>query len=218
MLVFFLPVNNAQEIVTLSLGLLSHHLLAFHELSAAGNIQILGLFLRDFTLNNLLSAMLAISFFTGTLSTQRIDFRLSVGSFFLHFAETSYFSLLLKSNTALFGSLRGLFGKLFLVVTVDLVFLIKLLLAKLRPLAEGYLVGCLNLGNHPLVALPKDLSLSDLFFLLLLDIALHLLLLPDRLIALLDTRLLAFLDLVDDHGSTLALGLLAFNFALLRDL
>jgi hypothetical protein len=82
----------------------------------------------------------------------------------------------------------------------------------------SHLVGRLHLGNHPLVALAKGFSLSDVLLLHGRNVAQHLLLLSDYLLALRDASLLAFLDLVDNDGSTLALGLDAFDFTFFRSL
>jgi hypothetical protein len=146
LLVFFLPLNNTEEIVALSLGLLSHHLLTLHKLSAASNIHVFSLLLGLLTLKDFLSALLAVTLFTGTFGSEGIDLCLTVSSLLLHLTETSNFGLLLKSNTTLLFGFGSFTRNFILIVTDNFHVFIHLHLAHLGLLCEGYLVGGLNLS------------------------------------------------------------------------
>jgi hypothetical protein len=177
LLVFLLPLNDTKEIVALSLGLLSHHLLTLHKLSAASNIHVFSLLLGLLTLQNFLCALLAVTLFTSAFGSEGIDLSLTISSLLLHLAETSNFGFLLKSDAALFFSLGSFTRNLILVVTDNFHVFIDLLLAHLSLLGEGNLVGGLNLSDHSKVALALFFGLSNLFLFLLLKHAHHLLLL-----------------------------------------
>lgn len=85
LLVIFLPLNNAQEVVTFSLSLGGKGAFSLHELPFAGNLKLLSLSLQFFLLSNFLSAGLALTFLEGSLGTEGVDLRLTVGGFLLHF-------------------------------------------------------------------------------------------------------------------------------------
>jgi len=215
LLVFFLPLNNTEEIVALSLGLLSHHLLTLHKLSAASNIHVFCLLLGLLTLKDFLSALLAVTLFTGTFGSEGINLCLTVSSLLLHLTETGNFGLLLKSNTTLLFGFGSFTRNFILIVTDNFHVFIHLHLSHLGLLCEGYLISSLNLSDQFCVPLAFFLSLSNLFLFLLLKHAHHLLLLLNKQLTLSDAFVLTFLDLVNDYGGTLALSLDALNLTLL---
>ena len=70
--------DDAEELVTLGLGLLGQHHLALNKLLPAGNVEILGLSTLQLGLLFLLSASLALSFFEGAFGTKGIDLTLTI--------------------------------------------------------------------------------------------------------------------------------------------
>jgi len=218
LLVFLLAVNDAEEIVTLGLGLGGESVLTLVEPSLAGNLKISSLILHAHLISDLLLAALAFTLFEGALSTESINLRLSISSFFLHLTETSNLLLLLFLNAAFLESLGNLTLDFFLVVTDNLLLLSELLLSELGLLGEGNLVGGLNFSDQTHVAGTLVISSLDLTLALGFNLARHLFLLLDLLFALLNTLDFSFLNLVDDNHSTLASGLLADNLALLLNL
>jgi len=169
------------------------------------------------TLENFLSALLAVTFFTSALGSESINLSLTVSSLLLHLAETSNFSFLLKSDASLFFSLGSFAGNLFLVVTDNFHVFIDLHLPHLGLLCKGYFVGSLNLSDHFKVALALFLGLSNLFLFLLLKHAHHLLLLFNKQLALSNALVLTFLYLVNDNRGTLPLSVDTLHFTLFSD-
>ena len=77
-LLLLLLLDDAEELVTLGLGLLGQHHLALNKLLPAGNVEILGLFTLQLGLLFLLSASLALSFLEGAFGTKGIDLTLTI--------------------------------------------------------------------------------------------------------------------------------------------
>ena len=75
-----LLLDDAEELITLSLGLLSHQHLFLNKLLSAGNIELLGLFTLQFGLLFLLSAGFTLTFLEGAFGTKGIDLTLTVCS------------------------------------------------------------------------------------------------------------------------------------------
>jgi hypothetical protein len=70
---FFLTLNDAQEVVTLGLGLVCHSRFPFKELAFASGLKLVCLPLLFFTLGNFLLTCLTLALFKGTLGTEGID-------------------------------------------------------------------------------------------------------------------------------------------------
>jgi hypothetical protein len=113
-----LTFDNSKEVVAFSFGLGCHHGFTFLELSLASYFQLLSLALLLFSFGNFFFASLTFTFFECTLSSESIDFGLTVCSLFLHLTETSYFQLLLLFNTAFLLSF-GSFSSGFLLVVAN---------------------------------------------------------------------------------------------------
>ena len=128
--VFFLTFDNTQEVVAFSLGLLSHHLLALVELSAAAHVHVFCIFGHFLFHGDLFCALVTFVLLAGSLCAEGIDFRLSVGGFLLHFAEAGNLGLLLEGNAAFLLGFSGLFRSFLLIVTENFHFLIKDLLTQ----------------------------------------------------------------------------------------
>lgn len=152
LLVFLLAINNAEEIVTLCLSLGGKGVLTLVKLSFASNLELSILALKTLLLSDLLAAGLALTLFEGTLGTESINLRLSVGSLLLHLTETGNFLLLLFLDAALLKSLGDFMLNFFLIVTDNLLLLVKLLLSKFGLLGEGNCVGSLNFSDQAHVA------------------------------------------------------------------
>ena len=75
-----LLLDDAEELITLGLGLLGHQHLFLNKLLSAGNVKLLGLFTLQFGLLFLLSAGLTLTFLEGAFSTKGIDLTLTVSS------------------------------------------------------------------------------------------------------------------------------------------
>jgi len=105
-----------------------------------------------------------------------------------------------------------------LVVTDNLLLLVKLLLSELGLLGEGNLVGSLNLSDQTHVAGTLVISSLDLSLALVLDLASHLFLLLNLLFAFLNALNFSLLNLVHNNHGTSASGILADNLALLMHL
>ena len=75
-----LLLDDAEELITLGLGLLGHQHLFLNELLSAGNIELLSLFTLQLSLLFLLSAGLTLTFLEGAFSTKGIDLTLTVSS------------------------------------------------------------------------------------------------------------------------------------------
>ena len=85
-LFFFLALDNAQEVVTLGLGLVGHGGLTLHELALAGNLELFSLSLQLLALSDLFSAGFTLLLFESALGTESVNLGLSIGGFFLHFS------------------------------------------------------------------------------------------------------------------------------------
>ena len=96
----FLLLDDAQEFVALSFGLLGQHDLTFDELSASSIVQIVGLNARHLCLFFLFPARFTLTLFEGTLGTQSVDLTLTVSSTLLQFSQSLDLELLLVLNTA----------------------------------------------------------------------------------------------------------------------
>ena len=83
---FLLLLNDAQELIALSLSLLGQHDLALDELPATRNIEILGLDAPCFSLLLFLPPELAFTFFESSLRPEGIDLTLAIGSPLLELA------------------------------------------------------------------------------------------------------------------------------------
>jgi hypothetical protein len=70
---FLLTLNNAQEVVTLGLGLVRHSGFTFEELAFASSFKLGCLPLLLLTLGNFLFTRLALALFEGTLGTEGVD-------------------------------------------------------------------------------------------------------------------------------------------------
>ena len=79
-LLLLLLLDNAEELITLGLGLLGQHHLTLNELLPSGNVEILGLFTLQLSLLFLLSAGLTLTFLEGAFGTKGIDLTLTVSS------------------------------------------------------------------------------------------------------------------------------------------
>jgi len=218
LLVFLLTLNDAQEVVTLSLGLVGKGTFALHELLLAGNLELVGLSDHLLLLGNLLAARTALTLFEGALGTESVDLRLSVGGLLLHLSESCDFLLLLLLEAALLKSQSDLALDLILVVTDDLLLFVKLALSQLGLLGKGNFVGSLNLSDQAEVLGTLVVSGLDLSLTLSFDLASHLLLLLDELLTLLNTLNLALLNLVNNDKSTLAACLTTDGLTLLGNL
>ncbi len=210
--------DHSREVVAFSFGLLGHHGFALVELLLPSVFKFSGNLHGFLSCQLLLATLLALAFFESTLGTQCIDLGLAVGSFFLHLAESSNLAFLFFGDLAVFFSLGSFTGGLFLVITDNSNFFLLFLLLLLLLLAKSDTIGRLNFGNQAGVAFAFDFGLLDFIFLHRLDLAAQLLLFFRQELPLPDALPLAFLNLVDDYGCALALGLLADNLALLSNL
>jgi hypothetical protein len=90
-----LLVDLRHVVLTFDSSLFSQTSLLLAELSLPGHLQIGSNALSLFLLEFLAEAGLPLTFLEGSLGTQGIDLRLSVGGFLLHFAEALDLPLLL---------------------------------------------------------------------------------------------------------------------------
>jgi len=218
LLVLLLAIDDAQEVITFSLGLSCKVVLTLVELLLASDLELSSLALHALLISDLLSASLTLTLFECALGTESINLRLSVGGFLLHLAETGNFSFLFFLDAAFLECLSDLTLDLFLVVTDDFLLLIELLLSELSLLGEGNLVGSLNLSDQTHVAGTLVISSLDLSLALVLDLASHLFLLLNLLFAFLNALNFSLLNLVHNNHGTSASGILADNLALLMHL
>ena len=86
-LLLLLLLDNAEELITLGLGLLGQHHLTLNELLPSGNVEILGLFTLQLSLLFLLSAGLALTFLEGAFGTKGIDLTLTVSGALLELTQ-----------------------------------------------------------------------------------------------------------------------------------
>jgi hypothetical protein len=217
LLVFLLALNNAQEVVALGLSLVGEGAFAFHELLLAGDFECVSLLACFLLLGDLLLSALALTLFEGTLGAESIDLRLSVGGLLLHLSEAGDFLFLFFLETAFLKGQFDLAFNLVFVVTDDLLLFVEFALSKLGFLSEGNLVSGLNLRNQTEVLSTLIVSGLDLTLTLGLDLASHLLLLFDELLALLDTLNLALLDLIHNNEGALAASLTTDSLTLLSN-
>ena len=90
-LVFF---DDAEEGVTLELGLLTEHFFALHELTFARHIEFLGLTASLLSFCNLLGTLIALVLFKRTLLSECVNLCLPVSGTLLKVTEAFYFLLL----------------------------------------------------------------------------------------------------------------------------
>lgn len=114
--------------------------------------------------------------------------------------------------------MRNLTFDLILVVPYNLLLLIEFLLPELRFLGKGDLVGSLDFSDESHVAGALLLSCLYLSKTLVFDLASHLLLLLNELLALLDALNLALLNLVDDDKGSFSACILADNLTFFLNL
>ena len=107
-LLFLLLLDDAEELITLGLGLLSHQHLFFNKLLPAGNVEILGLFTLQLGLLFLLSPGLAFTFLEGAFGTKGIDLTLTVSSTLLELTQALDLKLFFFFDTSSL-SCRSLF-------------------------------------------------------------------------------------------------------------
>lgn len=70
---FLLTIDNAEEVVALGFGLVSHSALTVEELALTGNLKFGGLTLELLALGDLLPAGLALTFLEGALCAEGIN-------------------------------------------------------------------------------------------------------------------------------------------------
>ena len=116
---FLLLLNNAQEFVTLSLGLLGQHDLTLDKLLSARQVQFFGLLLCKLSLLAFFSTSSALSFFECTLGSECINLTLTIGSSLLEFAEALNLKLFLFLSFALLNCSCLLLGNTVSIVTDD---------------------------------------------------------------------------------------------------
>jgi len=217
-LLLFLLLNHAEELITFGLRLLSHHHLFLNELSATGHIESLLLFCKQHGLFFLISAGLALSLFESALGSECVNFTLAIGSAFLKFSQALNFELLLLLNTACILSILLFFGDSFCVVTHDFQIFITLLSQLILLTIQGNFVGYLDFREHLSVTDFLSFSNFQISSLLQLNCSHHLLLLALELLTLLDAHDFTFLDLLNDNCGATALGLNSQAFALIFSL
>jgi hypothetical protein len=217
LLVFLLALNDAQEIVTLSLGLVGQSALAFHELLLAGDFECVSLLACALLLSNLLASGSTLALLEGTLGTESINLRLSIGGLLLHLSEAGDLLFFLFLKTAFFKGLSDFTLNLLLVVTDDFLLFVEFALSKLGLLGEGNFVSGLDLRYKTKVLSTLVISGFDLTLTLGFNLTGHLFLFLDELLALLNTLDLTLLDLVHNDKGTLAASLATDSFTLLSD-
>lgn len=213
-----LLLNDAQELVTLGLGLRSKHDLALDELSAAADVEICGLAATHLGLLQLFSPVSALTLLESSLGSERVDFALAVSSPLLKLAQPLDLELLLFLDGARLLSGVLLLGDAVGVVTHDFQILLALLTQLLGLAVQGNFVGDFDLSEHIAVSSLLSLSNAHVNESLLLNLFHHLLLLALKHLTLFKTVLLTLLDLLDDNGGTAAFGLKAKLFTLVLSL
>lgn len=208
-LLLLLLLNDAQELVSLGLGLLSKHDLVLHKLSLAGHVEVFGIFLSFDSLLAFLCTSLSLTILECTLSTESIDFTLTISSLFLKVTHSLDLFLLLVSLATLLSSLLFFFGHLVGVVLNDFQILVLLFSDLLSFAVLGNLVGDFDLSKHALVSR----ALGFLFFLvsllLELNVSEHLCRFPVDLLSFLHADAFTVLDLLNDDLGAAQLSLLA---------
>jgi len=218
LLVFLLALNDAQEVVALSLSLRCKSRFTLVELALSSDFELVRLSHLFLFFGDFLAAGLTLTFFEGALGTEGIDLGLTIGGFLLHLAEAGNFLLLLLLETTLLEGLRNLTFNLVLVVLNDLLLLLDLFLLDLGLLGKGDLVGGLDLSNEAHVSLTLFLGGLDFTQALVLNLAGHLLLLLHELLTLLNALNLTLLNLIDNDDGALAASLHTDLLTLLLDL
>jgi hypothetical protein len=203
----FLLLDDAQELVALSFGLLGQHDLALDELSASSLVQTSGLDYRQRVLFFLFPTRFTFTLFEGTLGTQSVNLTLTVSSTLLQFSQSLDLELLLVLKTAMLSG-SVLFLCNFSGVIMDDFQIFHTLIASLVRFAiEGNFIGELDFLEHNSVTGLFGLENDQISKLLLLNGAGQLLLFALTLLSLLNSLLLAFLNLVNNDSGSSALGL-----------
>ena len=211
---FFLTLDNAEEIVAFCFGLGCHHGLALLELPLASHLKFLTLTNMLFFFGNFLLSGLTLAFLESSLCPQSVDFSLTVSGFFLHSSKTSNFHLFFFFYALLLSGFGGFSSGFVCVVLNNFLLFIDFFLAGLLLLLEGNLVGSFDLGNHFQIANALFLGCFDLSKPHGLNLASHLFLFFSKKFTLANTFLLPFLNLINNDKCALALLVLANNLAL----
>lgn len=173
-LLLLLLLDDAQELVSLGLGLLGKHHLVLHKLSFASIVEVCGIFLPFDSLLALLSTGLALTIFEGTFGTEGIDFTLTISSLLLKITHALDFFLFLVSLASLISGFLFFFSHLFGVVHNDFQIFVLLLLDLDGLAVLSNLVGDFDLGKHSLVSRALGLLLFLISLLLNLNVSEHL--------------------------------------------
>jgi len=218
LLVSFLSVDDFEEGVALSLGLLGVHDFLLHELFLAGLFELSSQHLLSQGLVLFILSGLSFTFFISTFGSQSIDFTLSVRCFLLEFTEALNLLLLLVSQALVLDGCLFLLSCFRSVVVDDLLVFSLGNVDLFLFLYLGDSICGLDFSNHLFVAF--FLPFGGYFVLLLLDFDCtgHLSLLSLKNFPFLLPLDLSPFDLVDDDSGTTSLGVNAGNFSLLGDL
>jgi hypothetical protein len=131
-------------------------------LAFASHFQLFSLSAVLLPLSDLFASSLTFLLLKRTFSSQCIDLRLAISSFFLHFAQTGNFPFLFFLQATFLQSLSDFSGNFLLVVTDDVLLLVELLLVHFLLLGQSDLVCSLDLSNQAQVAFTFLLSSLDL--------------------------------------------------------
>ena len=179
--------DNAEELVSLLLGLLGETGLSLEELTLSGILHILEHLLLVLQIPTFLLTCGTLALFKGTLGTEGIDLSLSISSLLLEFTEACDLTFLLLLDTLELSGLLFLTLSLRAVVINDLLLELLLLYLSLLLDLDGALVGNFHLSNHGLCT--SFLGLKHALFIKfqLLSLLKHLLHLTLAHLLLLDT-------------------------------
>lgn len=194
--------DDGEEGVTFEFSLLAKHLFFLHELLLASNVEILGLLPPFLGVRDFFPALSSLILLESTFLTQCIDLCLAIGCPFLEVTQPLYFAFLFILELFLLRQFL-LDSRPFLCLVLDNCQVFCLLFGQLILfLLEGDGVSLLDFSDHFLVALLLLFNGKLISFLHGLNIFKHLRFFLFENLALLDTLLLAFCDLVDDNLGT----------------
>lgn len=211
-------VDDAEELVTLLLGLFGEAGLSLKELSLSGVLKVAKDLLLVLEVSSFLVTGLSLTLLEGALGSEGIDLSLTVGSLLLELSKAGNLTLLLLLNSSYISGFFFFTKCLLAVIFNDLLFEVLFLLLALVLDVDGTLVGIFDFAHHLKGA---DLLGSNdlmLFLLELLGLTDHLLHLALTHLLLLDALELSLLDLVNDYEGPLLLSGLALDLTLLLQL
>lgn len=206
--------NLAHVVLTLNTSLLSQVDLLLLELSLSSLLKICSDSLSLLMLELFSKTCLSFTFFECTLSSQSINFSLSIGGFLLKLSELLDLTLFLILESLSLKLSFMLLLVLGLLVCNDLHLLVLLLLCTLLFFNKSLSVGLSSLFHKDVHSLLLSNGSGLIFFPHSFDIVEELDSLFVSQFLLLESNLSTLLDLVNDDLGTLLPGMMLFDFSL----